>query len=423
MLIERVLIVNETRFRPDEWGSPGFELRHLEEPLKYLGIVDNIDNFYFGDYADSDEALMNYCLQKKPQAVLLSIQFQWGAKKPPNPDTINQITHKLGIPTVMFWWDIYQNYIADILERYIHAITLNIIGGADESSHRELPLEGTNYVYAGITFDERLFDKPEGLRDIPVGFHGSLNRNRPQWIAALGKFNIPVHIAGGVFVDGKKTRSSVWVPRQEYIDLLFRTKIELNFSSFLNPVHEPVISPNLERIRKVLRRPVRILKKPYEGLKYIISHRKQPLSAVKHIISVAPSEIRATREPIPISKNPRYMLRARVWEALWCRTFLLEEDNNVTSKYFEPYVDYVPFTTPKDLADKIRYYLENDDERDRVRTQGRATVENYCNARIFWENIFEIIGLKPNCQYHHQAGEVWNKGFFDNWYLSTSTKK
>jgi hypothetical protein len=422
MHLERVLVVNETRFLPDAWGSPGFELRHLNEPLEYLGMVDNIDNFYFGDYENSDGALMDYCLQKRPQVVLISVQRKYGNKAPPGPETINKITHQLGIPTVMFWWDIFQDYIAAILERYVHAITVNVIGGADESSHRELALAGTSYLYAGAVFDERLFDRPEGVRDIPVGFHGSLNGNRPQWIAGLARLGIPVHVAGGLFIDGRKTTATRWLPRQEFNDLLFRTKIELNFSSLLNPIIEPVVSPALERVLKPLRGPVPLLKKPYEGLTYIVSHRQRPLSAVGHVISRVPQHIRALKKPPPVTKKPRYMLRARIWEALWCRSFLLEEDNAVTPKYFDPYVDYVPFTTLKDLAEKIRYYLENDGERDRVRAQGRATVEKYYNARVFWENIFEMAGLKPNHKFVHRPGEIWNKQHFDNWSLSENAK-
>jgi spore maturation protein CgeB len=121
---------------------------------------------------------------------------------------------------------------------------------------------------------------------------------------------------------------------------------------------------------------------------------------------------------VELSSKPRYMVRARVWEALWCRTFLLEEDNPVTSLYFRPYVDYVPFTTPKDLVDKIRYYLENDEERDRIRLQGRATVQKYYNARVFCENLFETTGIQSSGQNQHRPGEIWNKAYFDKWYSS-----
>lgn len=316
----------------------------------------------------------------------------------------------------MFWWDIYHDMMAEILERYIHAITLNVIGGADASSHRSLPLEGTWYVYAGATFDERLFNRPEVVRDIPVGFHGSLNRNRPQWIAGLSKLNVPVHVAGGVFIDGKKTRLTKWLPRDEFITLLLRTKIELNFSAEYNPIHEPYLWPGLEHLKRKLSKPVPYLKKPYEVLKYVISHRERPLSTVKHVVSVAPNHVRALSKPAVASKKPRYMLRARIWEALWCRTLLMEEDNEVTSKYFEPYVDYVPFTTLRDLAEKIRYYLKNDEERDRIRIQGRETVEKYYNARIFWENIFEMANIKTNEGFIHYPGEIWNKEHFKTWF-------
>ena len=112
------------------------------------------------------------------------------------------------------------------------------------------------------------------------------------------------------------------------------------------------------------------------------------------------------------------MVRGRVWEAFWCRTFLLEEDNPATSLYFEPYVDYVPFTTLEDLIDKIRYYLENEEERDRIRMHGRATVEKYYNSRLYWYNLFETIGIQSDTQYHHHPGEFWNKAYYDKWYLS-----
>lgn len=413
MHLERVVIVNETRFRPDEWAMPGWDLRHLEGPLKCSRMVDNIDNFHFGDYTNSDEALINYCIQKKPQAVLLSIQFQWGKNAPPSAATIRKITFELGIPTVMFWFDIFQDYIAGILERYLHAITLNVILGSNASSHKSLPLEGTNYIYAGLTFDERLFSKPEVVRDIPVGFFGSLDRNRPQWLDGLREFGIPIYTAGGILVDGKRSFLSadkvtpIWMPYEEYLGLMLRLKIALNFSSLPTPKYHPMI-PSLVQLALSIRgvvpealwRQAYRLGRSFPGLKYIIS----------------------LKNPVPSLKNPRYMIRGRVWEALWCRTFLLEEDNPVTSMYFEPYVDYVPFTTLRDLVDKIRYYLKNEEERDRIRMQGRARVEKYCNAQIFWENLFEVIGIQSVTQYDHHPGEFWNKAYFDNWYLSTGTR-
>ncbi|MCK4793638.1 MAG: glycosyltransferase family 1 protein, partial [Desulfobacteraceae bacterium] len=258
---------------------------------------------------------------------------------------------------------------------------------------------------------------PEGVRDIPVGFHGNISRNRPQWIGGLKKLGIPVYTAEGKLLGGEQKVLSqendtpIWVPYEEYCRFTARLKIALDFSSLTSrPNYQPVVSPSRERASQALRWSMSRLKMPYAGLKLVIASWRNPLPAVKRIIS-------ALRTPAP-ALPPRYQARARVWEALWLRTFLLEEDNPVTAAFFEPYVDYVPFTTLQDLADKIRYYLEHDEERDRIRMQGRATVEKYYNSRIYWQNLFETIGIQPDSQYQHHPGEIWNQAYYDKWYSS-----
>lgn len=422
--LERVLIVVGQRSQQNR-SYPGCDLRHLDGSLKASGVATNIDILYYSDYTPHcDEALTNYCLQKKPQAVLFSLQnigllgpsFAAVRKEgEPTPDAIGQITHQLHIPTAAVWGDIHTESIADVLERYLRSVTLNVIWGADTSSHKALPLEGTNYVYTGVTFDEHLFDIPEVVRDIPVGFHGSLSRNRPQWVAGLVKLGVPIYTADGRPFDEKRPsyqETAIWVPYEEYYRFMSRLKIALNFSALTSkPDYQPVVSPARERVLQALFWPK--LRKAYSGIRLIISAWKNPVPAFKHIISA----LRTSAPP----DTTKYQVRARVWEVLWCRTFLLEEDNPVTSLYFEPYVDYVPFTTLQDLVDKIRYYLEHEDERDRIRMQGRATVEKYYNARIYWENLFETMGIPSERQYQHHPGEIWNKAYFENWYLSNAS--
>lgn len=416
MHLERVVIVTETRFCPDEWGMPGYALRHLEEPLRYSGIVDNVDNFYYGDYPNPDEALFNYCLQKKPQVVLLSVVSRELRKQDPSPEAVGKITHQLHIPTVMFWWDIHSDFVAGVLERYLRSVTLNMISGADASSHKPLPLEGTNYVYAGVTYDESIFNKPESVRDIPTGFLGTLIGNRSQWIYGLRKCGIPVYTAGGCIDDGKLPDLSTdepvsgWMPYEKYLTLLSRLKIALNFSLIGARQQNPIVlferGPALERLwwfAATLKRWSLVLAKKPSNAKLIIRE-------FMNITAV-------------LLRKPRYVIRDRVWETLWCRTFLLEEDNPITSLYFEPYIDYVPFTTLKDLVDKIKFYLEHDEERERIRMQGRATVEKYCNSRVYWANLFETIGIQSDRLSQHHPGDIWNKAYFDNWYLSANVKE
>ena len=415
MHLDRALVVVERRAPPD--GSyTDFDIRHIEGPLKSSGMVDNIDILYYNDYTPNcNDALINYCLQKKPRVVLLSLQMVPTQKKgEPTPDCIWKITHQLSIPTVAFWFDVWIDRVAETLERYLPSITLNMMLGADGSSHKTLPLKGTNYIYTGLTFDERLFSKPEGIRDIPVGILGSLLNYRRPWIDGLREFGIPVYTGGGQLVGGKlpslltDEAPPLWMPYEEYIRLTSRLKIALNFSAFNNPDYHSIASPARRRAQEVLDWLAPTLKSSFSVL-------KNPRKA-KNIIPTLKNGAKI------LLRKARYQPRARVWEALWCRTFLLEGDNPVTSIYFEPYVDYVPFTTLRDLVDKIRYYLENEGERDRIRMHGRATVEKYYNARIYWENTFEAIGMPSGGEHYHHPGEIWNKAHFDNWYLSTSTR-
>ena len=416
MHLERVLIVVGQRRQQDR-SYIAYDLRHTEEPLKSSGIVDNIDILYYSDYTPHcDDALINYCLQKKPQAVLLSVQnvgllgpsFAAVRKEgEPTADSLWKITHQLHIPTVAVWGDIHTDSIAEVLEHYHRSVTLNVIWGADASSHRPLIPEAANYVYAGVTFNERLFNIPEGVRDIPVGFHGSLSRNRPQWIAALKKLDIPLYTADGKLLGGEREALSqdkdtpVWVPVEEYYRYMSRLKIVLDFSSLGAREYNPAILSDRGRVWEALYWLASRLKT------WSLALAKNPFKA-KDIIPTLKSTAQV------LLKKPRYMTRSRVWETLWLRTFLLEEDNPVTSVYFEPYVDYVPFTTLQDLVDKIRYYLENDEERDRIRMHGRATVEKYYNSRIYWENLFETLGIQSARHYDHHPGEIWNKAYLSH---------
>ena len=399
MQLERALIVVNRRSDPDV-GYPDFDVRHMEGPLKCSGMVDNIDILYYSDYTPNcDETLINYCLQKKPEMVLLCLQGgRQMTRSKPSPNAVWKITHQLNIPTVVFWFDIHSDEYAELLVSYSHSVTLNLMCGADASSHKTIPLEGTNYVYASLAYDESYFNIPEGVRDIDIGFLGSVKGNRSQWIEGLNKCGFSTYVSGG-------QKTADWMSFEEYCQLMSRMKIALNFSSLSN---QPITLG--ERRRNL------------EVLYWLASQLKTWLS----VLSKNPVKLKYTIPALKFTTSalvtkPRYMIRARVWEALWLRAFLLEEDNPVTSLYFEPYVDYVPYTTLPDLVNKVRYYLENEEERDRIRMHGRATVEKYYNARIYWENILETIGIPSDNQFHHHPGEVWNKAHFENWYLGNSS--
>jgi hypothetical protein len=405
MLFERVLLLVEQRISAD--GSyPGFDIRHMEGPLQYSGLVDSIDILYYRDYQPNcDEALVNYCTQNMPQAVLMSLQNLSARGTGPTPGAIQKIVHQMGIPAVMFWFDIHSDAVTEVMERYLPGVSLNIFLDADVSSHRPTPLARTNHAYAGLTFDESLFNRSEGVRDIPVSFSGSLSRNRPQWFDGLRESGIVPYISD---------ISEKWTPYEEYLSLMCRSKIMLNFSLIGGTPFQRTTLNNRGRaiatadylIKTFARRALLVAKNP---------------KLLKDTATALNNTAKYTGEAI-VTK-PRHMVRARVWEALWCKTFLLEEENPITALYLKPYSDYVPFSNLKDLVEKIKYYLEHEEERDRIRMQGRATVGKYYNARIYWENLFEAIGIPPGGEKLHHSGEIWNKAYFDSWLQSHNHKE
>ena len=85
--------------------------------------------------------------------------------------------------------------------------------------------------------------------------------------------------------------------------------------------------------------------------------------------------------------NGEVQVKGHVFEATSCGSMLLEADNPLTSIYFEPMVDYVPFSDEKDLVDKVRYYLAHDDEREEIASNGNKKVSERYNCKIFWKAV------------------------------------
>jgi spore maturation protein CgeB len=67
----------------------------------------------------------------------------------------------------------------------------------------------------------------------------------------------------------------------------------------------------------------------------------------------------------------------------------MESENSLTKQYFTPDVDYVSFDSKADMLDKVRYYLEHEDERQEIAYNGyrKATTEH--NHQVFWNRVMD----------------------------------
>jgi len=49
--------------------------------------------------------------------------------------------------------------------------------------------------------------------------------------------------------------------------------------------------------------------------------------------------------------------------------------------------NYLALNSENDLIDKIKYYLEHEDERSEIAARGNKKVQQYYNHTQFWENV------------------------------------
>lgn len=85
-------------------------------------------------------------------------------------------------------------------------------------------------------------------------------------------------------------------------------------------------------------------------------------------------------------------IKARHFEIPACGGFVMTEPADDIESYYAPDREMVFYRTVPELAEKIRYYLAHEDERERIARAGyERTIREHSYAERF-KNIFEIIG-------------------------------
>lgn len=94
---------------------------------------------------------------------------------------------------------------------------------------------------------------------------------------------------------------------------------------------------------------------------------------------------------IHFNRNMADDINYRTFETLGCQTFLLTNDTPGLSNLFNIGEHLITYTTKQDLQDKIKYYLQNDDERERIAKSGYEHVKKNHTYLNRAERILEII--------------------------------
>ena len=86
-------------------------------------------------------------------------------------------------------------------------------------------------------------------------------------------------------------------------------------------------------------------------------------------------------------------MKGRVTEAIYSGCLLLEQTNPYTEALLRSNVDCVYFGSPKELVEKIRFYLARDDERIKIAESGRGRAFVDYSPSAWWYRVFSKIGL------------------------------
>lgn len=86
-------------------------------------------------------------------------------------------------------------------------------------------------------------------------------------------------------------------------------------------------------------------------------------------------------------------MKKRVFEILSCKTCMFEDAGIETRKFFEPGKDFVMYHSKEELLEKVLYYLNHEEERERIADSGYRKATGLYSARNLWGHILEKTGF------------------------------
>ncbi|NER03545.1 MAG: glycosyltransferase, partial [Okeania sp. SIO3C4] len=182
----------------------------------------------------------------------------------------------------------------------------------------------------------------------------------------------------------------LWSPEDTkiYYNPLLERDIDL---SFVGTVHRKDIDENIYKDR---RKGIDVLRKAGIEVYQVGGQRSDQQLSVEEYAQVFMRSKISLNFPRSPGRVNLFQCKGRVFEATLCGSLLLEEENPETAKWLEPNVDYVTYKNETDLIEKVKYYLEHDDERIEIATRGYEKARSKYTGFTFWLALFERLGIK-----------------------------
>lgn len=210
-----------------------------------------------------------------------------------------------------------------------------------------------NVIRSQWGFSQHLMMPSATSQDVDVSFVGQVHSRRRRSISRLSQAGITVRCWGKGWNQGR-------IGQEEMFRLFGRSKINLNFAESSN-------TPGLKSFAKVF------LNRRADNTFHFNS---LPMMA-SHALSL-------------FSGN-RPQIKARNFEIPGHGGFLLTSEVDGLEEYYTIGKEIVCFKSLDDLADKIRFYLENDEQRETIRIAGQQrTLSDHTYARRIHEILASI---------------------------------
>ena len=165
-------------------------------------------------------------------------------------------------------------------------------------------------------------------KDILISFVGRTDRiGRKEFLDHLEKNNVAVELYG----EGTKNGM---ITAEQKIDIYKRSKISLNFSGCAEYFHD-------------------------KGVKKIDKRIKQ--------------------------------VKGRIWELVLCKTLVITDYAPCLERSFNIGEEIVIFEDERDMLEKVRYYMQNDAERERIALNGLNRARRDVNYREIVKNLLQLI--------------------------------
>ncbi len=259
------------------------------------------------------------------------------------PEAIDEIK-TMGIPTMN--WYCNGSYQLNLVEKISPHYDWCLV--PEKFRLEDYKKMGATPIYCQEAANPQLYKPYSIAQDIDIGFVGQCYGNRPDYIQYLWSQNIPVKVAG---------------------------------ANWLN-----VQRPEIRFLQRLLYSQG---KKPSEYMTGVIGDIDMIKAFSRSKINLGFSVCGWTH----LEKEKILQIRLRDFEVPMSGGFYMVEYMKELEEFFTPGKEIVCYEGPQDLAEKIKYYLSHESERESIRKAGYERAQREHTWQKRFENVFKQAGL------------------------------